>query len=112
MPSQGIDIRLSKEVIATRQFETIWKTDDGEEQLSRHPKYNDFLGELMIPELPKFILTTVNNKTDFNFNDPDWKKLFDKLNNIKPIKDIREKSEAALKISWVKMLKAQILKMK
>jgi hypothetical protein len=72
MPTQGIDIRLGKRVIATRQFETIWKTEEGRDeqtQLSRHNDYNDFLGELQIPDVPRGILTTVNTKTDFNLDD-------------------------------------------
>src|SRR5205807_521466 len=83
-PTQGIDIRLGKRVIATRQFETIWKSERGESQLSRHNKYNDFIGELLIPELPRGILTTANTKTDFNLDDPDWGKIFDKLTEVRP----------------------------
>lgn len=104
IPTQGVDIRLGKRVIATRQFETIWKTDDKE--LSRHNNYNDFLGELVIPELPRGVLTTINNKTDFNFDDPDWVNIFNKLNEFRPPKKIREKSEAALKKKWMNMLRA------
>ena len=105
-PTQGIDIRLGKRVIATRQFETIWKTDNGQQQLSRHPKYNDFVGELLIPELPQGVLSTVNNKTDFNLDDPDWKNIFEQLNPIRPVHDIREKSESELRKKWLKMLRA------
>jgi hypothetical protein len=105
-PTQGIDIRLGKRVIATMQFQTIWKHPDGDRQLSRHNRYNDFLGELRIPELPRGILTTVNNKTDFNLDDPDWVKMFDKLNEIRPIENIRERSESALRKKWMSMLRA------
>jgi len=105
-PTQGIDIRLDKRVIATKQFEHIWKTDDGANQLSRHNTYNDFLGELIIPELKRGVLTTINNKTDFNLDDPDWMKVFEELNKIRPPKDIRQKSEAALRKKWIDMLKA------
>lgn len=106
IPTQGIDIRLGKRVIATRQFETIWKTEGNESQLSRHNNYNDFLGELIIPELPRGVLTTVNNKTDFNLDDSDWVNIFNKLNDIRPPKKIREKSETALKKKWMNMLNA------
>jgi len=106
IPTQGIDIRLGKRVIATRQFETIWKTEDGQNQLSRHNNYNDFIGELIIPELPRGVLTTVNNKTDFNLDDPDWTKIFNLLNTVRPPKIIREKSENELKNKWMKMLKS------
>jgi hypothetical protein len=105
-PTQGIDIRLDKRVIATRQFETIWKTENKESQLSRHNNYNDFTGELIIPILPRGVLTTVNNKTDFNLDDPDWEKLFNKLNDFRPPKQVREKSEAELRKKWMQMLKA------
>lgn len=106
VPTQGIDIRLGKRVIATQQLEHIWKTDEGNSQLSRHNSFNDFLGELLIPDLPRGILTTINNKTDFNLDDPDWSKVFDELNKIRPVKNIRQKSEAALRKKWMDMLKA------
>ncbi len=106
IPTQGIDIRLGKRVIATRQFETIWKTGDGISQLSRHNNYNDFVGELLIPELPRGVLTTTNSKTDFNLDDQGWVSIFDRLNLIRPVKQIREKSETALREKWMKMLKA------
>ena len=63
-PTQGIDIRLGKRVIATWQFETIWN-------VSRHNSFNDFVGELLIPDLPRGVLSTTNTKTDFNLDDPD-----------------------------------------
>lgn len=107
IPTQGIDIRLGKRVIATAQFETIWKTERGDNQLSRHNNYNDFLGELLIPgKIPRGTLSTINNKTDFNLDDDNWTRIFDKLNEIRPIKQIREKSEGALKKKWMSMLKA------
>lgn len=106
IPSQGIDIRLGKRVIATRQFETIWKTQDNSNQLNRHNNYNDFVGELIIPELPRGVLTTVNNKTDFNLDDPEWTKIFNELNKIRPPEKIREKSETAIRKKWIEMIKA------
>lgn len=108
IPSQGIDIRLGKRTIATRQFETIWKTESGKTQLSRHNNYNDFLGELLIPEIPRGVLTTTNNKADFNLEDDDWGKIFDILNQDKyrPLESVREKTEASLREKWIKMLKA------
>ncbi len=104
--TQGIDIRLGKRVIATHQFETIWKTTDGENALARHNRYNEFAGELVIPELPRGVLGTVNNKTDFDLQDPDWEKIFTRLNEIRPIEDVREVSEAEIRNKWVRMLKA------
>lgn len=106
IPSQGIDIRLGKRVIATRQFETIWKTENGESQLARHNNYNDFLGELLIPELPRGVLTTVNTKTDFNLDDAEWTAIFEQLNQLRPRKQIREQSEAELRKKWLHMLRA------
>lgn len=106
IPTQGIDIRLGKRVIATRQFETIWKTTDGRSQSDRHNNYSDFVGEVQIPELPRGILTTVNNKTDLNLDDPNWNVIFEELNKIRPPQKMREHSEASLKRSWMDMLKA------
>lgn len=105
-PTQGIDIRLGKRVIATRQFETIWKTDDGLSQLQKHNKYNDFVGELLIPELPRGVLSTVNTKTDFNLDDPEWGKIFTILNGFRPKPTPREESEKELRNKWVAMLRA------
>ena len=106
MPTQGIDIRLGKRVIATHQFETIWKTESGGEvtRLSRDPHYNDFVGELLIPDLPRGVLTTVNNKTDFNLDDPGWQRIFDELNKHRPTKEIRNRSESVLKDRWRKRI--------
>lgn len=98
-PTQGIDIRLGKRVIATRQFETIWN-------VSRHNSFNDFTGELLIPELPRGILCTTNTKTDFNLDDPDWTKIFSKLKDFPPKKEIRQKSESEVRDKWIQMLKA------
>lgn len=104
--TQGIDIRLGRRVIATRQFETIWKTSNGKAPLTRHNNYNDFLGELLIPEdIPRGILTTVNNKTDFNLDDPNWNIIFDELNSkYRPPEKIRETTEAGLRDKWKSML--------
>jgi hypothetical protein len=106
IPTQGIDIRLGKRVLATAMLDSIWKTQDGKTQLNRHNDYNDFVGELRIPNLPRGILTTVNNKTDFNLDDSGWIKIFDELNNIKPPKTIRSKTEKELQNKWIEMLKA------
>lgn len=110
--TQGIDIRLDKRVIAVHQLETIWKTEEKNnkvKQLSRHPGFNDFVGELIIPSVPRGVLTTVNNKTDFNLDDQDWQSIFEVLNSkeeYKPIRDAREKTESLLRDKWVGMLKA------
>ena len=107
MATQGIDIRLGDRVIATRQLDTIWRVSDGK-QLSRDNHYNSFVGELIIPELPRGVLTTVNNKTDFNLDDPGWMNIFDILNEpeYKPTKDAKNLGEKELRDRWESMLKA------
>lgn len=106
IPTQGIDVRLGKRVLATAMLDSIWKTQDGRSQLNRHNDYNDFVGEIRIPNVPRGVLTTVNNKTDFNLDDNGWVKIFDELNNVKPPKTIREKTEKGLQNKWIEMLKA------
>jgi hypothetical protein len=81
-------------------------TENKESQLARHNNYNDFVGELLIPELPRSILTTVNTKTDFNLDDPDWASIFAQLNQLRPRKQIREQSETELRKKWLQMLRA------
>lgn len=106
IPTQGIDIKIGKRVIATAQLDSIWKTNDKKSKLARHNNYNEFVGELRIPSLPRGMLTTVNNKTDFNLDDPDWIKVFDSLESFPPPKQIREKTEKAIQDKWIKMLNA------
>lgn len=106
IPTQGIDIRIGKRVIATAQLDSIWKTDDGKTKLNRHNNYNDFCGELKIPNMARGRLSTINNKTDFNLDDPDWQKIFSLLGQNPPPPKIREKSEKALQQKWVQMLRA------
>lgn len=106
IPTQGIDVRLGKRVLATAMLDSIWKTQDGKSQLNRHNDYNDFVGEIRIPNVPRGLLTTVNNKTDFNLDDTGWVKVFEQLNNFKPPKTIREKTEKGLQNKWINMLKA------
>ena len=106
MATQGIDIRLGDRVIATKQFDSIWRIGEGK-PLQRDNHYNMFVGELLIPELPRGVLSTVNNKTDFNLDDPGWMRIFDTLNEeeYKPIKNeglLLVESE--LKNRWKDML--------
>lgn len=105
LATQGIDIRLGDRVIATRQFDTIWRGKDTT-QIARHNKYNDFVGELLIPDLPRGVLSTVNNKTDFNLDDAGWNRIFDLMNAYKPIETAKELGEKELKSKWMSMLKA------
>lgn len=104
-PTQGIDIRLGKRVIATAQLGEVWHKEDGT-PISRHNSYNDFVGELILPELPRGILATLNNKTGIDRNDPDWDKVFEAMANFPPKKNAATFSEDELKKKWMKILKA------
>ena len=101
---QGVDIRIGKRTIATFQFDSIWKELNGTSQLQRHPSFNDFVGEILIPDLPRGVLTTVNNKTDFNLDDDGWIHIFDEINKIRPPKQIKLTSEKELRDKWATML--------
>lgn len=104
-PTQGIDIRLGKRVIATAQLGEIWHREDGS-PLCRHNSYNEFVGELILPELPRGVLATLNNKTGIDRNDPDWETIFDALSDFPPQKNAIKYSEDELKNKWMKLLKA------
>ena len=104
-PTQGIDIRLGKRVIATAQLGEIWRKEDGS-ALSRHNAYNDFVGELRIPELPRGVLSTLSNKTGIDHTDADWAKVFEALAAFPPIKNAQSATEKDLRIRWMQMLKA------
>jgi hypothetical protein len=98
--TQGIDIRLGKRVIATKQLNKIFDRD-------RHNDYNSFVGELIIPELPRTILKTVNNKTDIDFDDKDWTKIIEYIRDNFPMTKInREQTEEELRKEWILRLKA------
>lgn len=105
IPTQGIDIRLGKRVIATAQLGQIWCSDHGE-PLARHNSYNAFVGELLIPELPRGVLPTLNNKTGIDPNDSGWKNLFGRLGVWPPPKAMRELTEEVLKRRWMEILQA------
>lgn len=104
-PTQGIDIRLGKRVIATAQLSEIWQREDGK-PLSRHNSYNDFVGELLIPELPRGVLATLTNKTGVDRNDPEWVKVFEALAAYPPVKNAQSAGEKELRLRWMRMLKA------
>lgn len=106
IPTQGIDIRIGKRVIATAQLDTIWEANDGKSKLNRHNNFNEFLGELRVPNQKRGILSTVNNKTDFNLDDPGWHKIFESLEKFPPERQIRDKTEKFIQDKWVKMLNA------
>ena len=104
-PTQGIDIRLGKRVIATAQLGEIWRKEDGS-ALSRHNAYNDFVGELLIPDLPRGVLATLVNKTGIDHTDADWAKVFEASAAFPPIKNAQSATEKDLRIRWMQMLKA------
>ena len=104
--TQGIDIRLGKRVIATRLLDVIWKVNG--KPLERHNSYNDFVGELIIPDLPRGVLTTVNNKTDFNLADENWQIIFEKLNEFKPQSNSHDEGENQLKERLFERLQSSI----
>lgn len=104
-PTQGIDIRLGKRVIATAQLGEIWRKEDGG-PISRHNSYNDFVGKLILPELPRGVLTTLNNKTGIDRNDLNWDKVFDAMEDFPPSKNVLSANEEELKKKWMKILKA------
>lgn len=100
--TQGIDVSINGRVIANSCLEVIW-TD-----ITRHNRFNRFVGELLIPELPRGVLTTVNNKSAFNDNDESWQILFNEIRLIlpKPLEDgINSQSETELRKTWTKKLK-------
>lgn len=97
--TQGIDIQLGKRVIATQMLDQIWG-------LERHNNYNEFVGELVIPDLPRGVLSTVNNKTDFNIADANWDVLFTELRGFKLVpSNIREQNEAEVKNKWADQIR-------
>ena len=104
-PTQGIDIRLGKRVIATAQLGEVWHREDGS-PICRHNSYNDFVGELILPDLPRGILATLTNKTGIDRNSPDGAVVFEALAEFPPQKNSVTLGEDALKKKWMKILKA------
>lgn len=104
-PTQGVDIRLGKRVIATAQLSEIWRGPNGM-PLARHNNYNDFMGEVLLPELPRGVLSTLNNKTNLNPNDSDWQNLFSLLAQYPPIAHPKAYTEKALQSRWISALLA------
>lgn len=104
-PTQGIDIRLGKRVIATAQLGEIWHKEDGS-PLSRHISYNDFVGEILLPDLPRGLLATLNNKTGIDRNDADWDAVFEALSEWPPQKNAQCAGEQELRHRWMRILQA------
>lgn len=102
--TQGVDIRLGKRVIATSMLCEIWPKNDGG-MGQRHPGLNDFVGEIRIPELPRGVLSALNNKTGINMADEDWQLVFDELADHPPEKAEFKSAERKLSEAWYKTLK-------
>ena len=98
-PTQGIDIRLGRRVIATAQLGEIWRKEDGT-PIARHNSYNDFVGELILPEVPRGVLATLNNKTGIDRSDHGWETVFEAMQEYPPQKNTLCFSEEELKKKW------------
>jgi len=98
--TQGIDIRIGKRVIATKVLEPIWG-------LKPHNDFNDFAGELIIPEtIPRGKLKTVTTKTDFKNDDSDWINIFSHLAERYPLtRNAKRTTEEEFKKELVAQLK-------
>lgn len=103
IPTQGIDIVLGGRVIATAMLTEIW-TNGSDEPLARHNEFNSFVGELIIPEVGRGTLTTLNNKTGIDPADKDWAMIFERLQDYKPSPKGKANTEAKLCESWTKTL--------
>lgn len=101
--TQGIDIRIGNRVISTSVLEQIWDDIGG-----RHPGYNDFIGELRIPDMPRGVLTTVNNKSDFNLDDGNWDVIFEEIQDrqFRPKQNYRSLNEKQIQDRWINMLRS------
>ena len=104
-PTQGIDIRLGKRVIATAQLGEIWHKEDGN-PIARHNSYNDFVGELRLPELPRGVLATLNNKTGIDRSDSGWETVFEAMQAYPPQKNILYLNEEELRSKWAAIQRA------
>ncbi|MGB4774725.1 MAG: hypothetical protein WBP45_06120, partial [Daejeonella sp.] len=100
LSTQGIDIRIGKRVIATKVLEHIWG-------VKPHNDYNDFAGELIIPEtVPRGKLKTVTTKTDFKNDDSDWQNIFNQLHEKFPlVRNAKRTTEEEFKKELVLQLK-------
>lgn len=103
--TQGIDIRIGKRVISLAQLPKIWKKRGGKPD-PPHNHYNYFLGELLIPELPGEVLSTLWNKTDLYYEDPNWKTIFAALQKFPQEKHDRALREEKVKKRWAETLES------
>ncbi len=100
----GVDIQCGNRVIATHQFSEIWLgEDDG--PIRRHPSYNHFIGEVIIPEVAPGLLPTLLNKTGIHYRNCGWQAIVEELRQFPPIPHERSDEEEALKDKFELMLK-------
>ena len=88
IPTQGIDVAIGGRTIAVHQLDEIW-------DVQRHNKYNNFVGQLVIPEeVPRDYLRSINNKSAYDIQDDIWQTLFHELDaNFPPPVEARAQSE-------------------
>ena len=103
--TQGINIRIGKRTIATAQMKNIWFKKNGRNRIE-HNSYNSFIGELLIPDLPRAVLTTLTNKTGINPADPDWELVFSQLAKFPPTQNARALNEKELQKQWMERIKS------
>lgn len=105
METQGMDVRVGGRVLATAQFEGIFRTEKGD-LMVRHPSLNGSCGEINVPEQLRGVLPTLNNKTGFDASDPGWRNLFDSVSKFPPYKKKSDSTEKCLTEKWTQTLKA------
>lgn len=74
--------------------------------MSRHNSYNDFVGEIILPDLPRGVLPTLHNKTGIDRNDPDWEVVIQALAEFPPPKNVTCTTEQQLRERWMQILNA------
>ena len=62
--------------------------------------------EVVLPELPRGVLSTLNNKTGINMQDPDWRNLYAALSAYPPLEHAALDCERDIQKRWMSMLKA------
>lgn len=102
--TEGVDIQCGNRVIATHQFSEIWLgEDDG--PIRRHPSYNHFVGEVIIPDVAPGALPTLLNKTGIHYRNAGWQAIVEELRQFPPIPRERSDEEEAIKDKFELMLK-------
>jgi len=110
--SQGIDLIFKDKAtgncrtIATSMLEELW-------ELARHNHFNLLCGEVIVEFGPRSTrIKTLNNKTQIDFQDPNWEKIVAAINKLCPPQSLprsrfgSDQSESALKDELEIQLKA------